>query len=314
MKKRVCTFMGVVGLLAFAQSVSAKDDGAKFGQFSNTNLSWVSPTGGQAILTEPAWLSVSNSQSTTIATSSVISNSQPMLSSPDWVSTNSQASSPDGITSTEYRRGGGGGGGSSLSAGLQIQYSSYFSGGPSVMGIGLVGELGTDKFAYRFTFVYDFGTSTSYQYQDYATDENFASPNYGQSVPVTETDKYTTSIMNFVFDAKKVFGGDYSAGGFYVFFGVELELISESASVSYSSYDASTYTLSSSGGNSASYSASQFYLRLGLGYDLKLGNGKLFGELGIDLAANSENGQQVDVVIPSFFHIAAGYRISFGGK
>ena len=220
------------------------------------------------------------------------------------------SSSPDGLTSMQSYHRGGGGGGNAFSLGAQLQYSSYFGGtGIHLIGLGALGELGTDNLAYRFTFQYNFPYTQSFTSDQEATANDPANP--VPFIPVTETDKYSLGIINLTLDAKKLFG-DYSDGGFYLFAGVGLSLASEGVSVSYSQYDQANYIVPSTTATSQSFS--QFYIRLGAGYDLKVGNGKLFGEAGIDLAANQQNGQTVDIQIPSFFHIAAGYRFSLGGR
>jgi opacity protein-like surface antigen len=88
MKKRVCTIMGAVCLFALAQTADAKVK--------------------KAILTEPNWVSTSNSQSV-LATSTA--NSQFMLANPATSNSPATGNSPDGFTSTESHHGGGGGSG-----------------------------------------------------------------------------------------------------------------------------------------------------------------------------------------------------------
>ena len=196
-----------------------------------------------------------------------------------------------------YHHGGGGGGSKTFSIGGDLQFNKYFSGGPSIMGISALGELSIGKFAYRLGFAYAFPSKESFA--TYA--DAYSSLTNPQQVSVTETDKL--SIINIYLDAKKVFASDYTDGGFYLYFGVNLSLISVSSS--FSSYDQSNYY--TTGG--ASGSLSQWYIRGGAGYDLKLGPGMAFAELGLDIAANSVNGVGVDVNVPSFFQIAAGYRV-----
>jgi hypothetical protein len=215
------------------------------------------------------------------------------------------------LASAQFKSHGGGSSSSSSSgsgdnaftAGADVGYNSFFSDGGSSMSLGLNAEYDMAKFSYRFSFNYWFGTTQTFQ----TTGIAFSSLTTPETINITETDK--VGCMDFGFDVKKTFGSAGPAqGGFYLFAGAGYLIAS--ASSTFSNYDATLYA-GPSGGSSAS--ASQLYIRLGLGYDFKIGEkGLAFAEFGLPLAANSVNGQTVDVALPSFYYLHAGYRIVFG--
>jgi hypothetical protein len=111
-------------------------------------------------------------------------------------------------------------------------------------------------------------------------------------------------------DYKRFFGdGDYEAGGFYGFFGVGLSI----ATLSYTaeSFDESKYSLGFNIDEKENYF--QFVIRGGIGYDVELDFGNLYGEAFINVPANNVSGVYVPVVIPMAIGVQAGIRIPIGG-
>jgi hypothetical protein len=114
---------------------------------------------------------------------------------------------------------------------------------------------------------------------------------------------YSVNMFRILFDAKKYFfEGEYDDGGLYGLVGIGLSLASTKENVG--SYDATQYAVSA--GTSESYS--QFYIRIHAGYDIKLDAFSIFIEPGLDLSANSQNGEEVAITIPSLYNINGGIR------
>ena len=187
--------------------------------------------------------------------------------------------------------------------GAGLFYHIYGGGsGFKSLGLSLVGEYGTEQLAYRGSFNYGFPKTYSYE----VTGSALSSATVPQYVTTTGKDKI--GIMSFAFDGKKIFGGnDYSDGGFYGFIGVGLSIATVSSKLDNAS---GAYQYNYTEGKE---SFSQFLLRGGVGYDVRLDFGAIFAEAILNLPANQVNGVGVSIEIPASFGIQAGLRIPLGG-
>ena len=186
-----------------------------------------------------------------------------------------------------------------FAAGGQVNYSKYFSSGPSFIGLGINGTLVVaDDYPIRLSV--NFGLPNS---EEYTTTVNALS---NQTTPSYLTVKYTEkiSLLNFWLDAQKYFGdGDFGDGGLYGLLGVGFT----SAKVDYEvgSYNLALYDTAIQEENQ---SIGQLGIRGGLGYDVGLDFGNIFIEAGLNLSANQANGQTVEVNLPSFLFGNIGVR------
>lgn len=186
--------------------------------------------------------------------------------------------------------------------GGQVNWSKYFQGAPSFIGLGVnvtyvLGE------TYPLRFSANFGLPSTEDGTTYAN--AYSSVTNPSQVQVTTEDKI--SLMNFWLDAQRYFGdGDYEDGGVYGLVGLGLTIAS--AKTEYGSYDANLYGINMS---DESEKISQFGIRGALGYEAGLDFANVFGEAGLNLSANSANGQEIAINLPSFVFINAGVRKFF---
>ena len=108
----------------------------------------------------------------------------------------------------------------------------------------------------------------------------------------------------------------------YTFIGTEEDVFSIYAPVGVS-YVSVKYSEKMKGAATSGYTAldqlepgkeSGFTINLGLGAQYNIGKLRLFGDAGIALPANQQNGQYVENNIPSHFVFNAGVRIPFGER
>jgi hypothetical protein len=75
-------------------------------------------------------------------------------------------------------------------------------------------------------------------------------------------------------------------------------------------FDQNLYSANGYEGDKLSESFLGFSLNAGIGAEFLLGDNPAFVELKLLLPANQANGQSIEVDIPTFFHLTAGYRFS----
>lgn len=182
--------------------------------------------------------------------------------------------------------------------GGQVNWSKYFSSGPSFIGFGANGSIVVgDEYPVRLSVNYGLPKSTS----ETTYGSALSSTTSPSQIQVTYEEKI--SMLNFWLDVQKYFGdGDYEDGGLYGLVGVGYT----SAGVKYTvgSYDATRYDV----GTFEDTNIGQLGIRGALGYDKGLDFGNLFGEFGLNLSANQANDQTIEVNLPSFMFVNVGIR------
>jgi hypothetical protein len=76
------------------------------------------------------------------------------------------------------------------------------------------------------------------------------------------------------------------------------------------SFDDKLYYANGYEGDKLTENYSGFSLNAGIGAEFLLGDNPAFVELKMLLPANQANGQYIEVEVPTFFHLTAGYRFS----
>ena len=104
-------------------------------------------------------------------------------------------------------------------------------------------------------------------------------------------------------------GGDGAAGKFYGIAGAGYVLVNYKEVIK-DNYDKSVYTPT----DQVNGSESGFTINFGLGGEYRFGAPAVFGEVGVGLPANQQNGQYVENVIPTHIIINLGVKFSFGNN
>lgn len=191
--------------------------------------------------------------------------------------------------------------------GGNLSFSNYLGGtGLKSLGIGLTGEWSPDqdRTLTRISFTYGFPSSEEATYTAEAIDPFITNPDY-----IDVTGKTKIGFMHLNVDYKRFFGdGDYEDGGFYGFLGAGLSI----AKVTYviDSFDESKYEIKYSYDPESFF---QFTLKGGIGYDISLDFGNLYGEAFLNVPANNVNGAYIAIQIPMAVGLQAGIRIPIGG-
>ena len=186
-------------------------------------------------------------------------------------------------------------------------------------GLGLRAQLClNEKNSVLLGFQYNFHGSQSYPVQiptGYTTD---TLGGYPVQVPTisNSTETIKTHIWNiYLHEIHDFIGENDQDFSFYGYAGIGI--MHYGVSISYDpALDNSAAAQASTSGSNYATSASTigFTIDFGVGVDIPIQNFFLFGELGLDLAANSANGEEIDQSIPHMFDVKAGIRYPFGSK
>ncbi len=186
-----------------------------------------------------------------------------------------------------------------FAAGAQVNLSKFF-GAPSFIGLGANASYAIkDKLVARLSVNFGLPKTESNTSLAYA----LSSDNPVRSVNYTYEERL--SLLGIWIDGQYFFTGDYEDGGLYGLVGIGYTIAKSKFTVG--PVDRTRYGI----GNFEDGSTGQAALRLGAGYEHGLDFGNLFGELGLNLSANQQNGVTVATTLPSFFFVNVGFRHYF---
>lgn len=189
---------------------------------------------------------------------------------------------------------------SQISLGGQLSYQKMS--GMANFGLGVKGDYAvSDKNMASFGFTYYLPkTLASYNTSAVALDP-FTTSTLSQDVSITEK----ISFINIFVEGKRYFVGE-TDGDFNVYGLFGIGYTRAAVSVDVGSYDENLYSLDYAYEN---YSISQLTLNFGIGAEKNLEFGYLFFDFKLDLPANKQNGQTVEIKLPASLKLNLGIRI-----
>ena len=189
-----------------------------------------------------------------------------------------------------------------FSLGAQFSYVKFF-GGSEVKnsGLGLQGQYGLseDKVVYG-------GFNLYKAYEQKGSFSAQASSN--QTSPSTIDVDFTNKIplTNVYIGFKKYFVGEYDDENFGFYGLLEMGYMGSKYTYDLDDYDDVAYNLTVE-----DETVSNFMITLGTGIEKGFDFGYLFSDLKLNIPANQENGEAVEVEIPASFSFNLGYRKMF---